>query len=131
MDRHVIAALVVALVGCEKAEGEMKMRDTTKADNAPADNTKKNERDRGTDAPTPGDQAENEVDRTITQKIRQGVVKDDAMSMSAKNVKIITSAGTVTLRGPVKTEKEKADIEALAKSVEGVKQVVNELEVAP
>ena len=31
--------------------------------------------------------------------------------MNAKNVKIITSGQVVTLRGPVKSDKEKADID--------------------
>ena len=96
----------------------------------PADNTDKNDRDRDPAALTPGDQGENEADRTITQKIRQAVVANDTLSMNAKNVKIITNDGTVTLRGPVKSEKEKSDIEAKAKQVAGVKRVDNQLEVA-
>ena len=95
-----------------------------------ADNTKVNERDRGPAALTPGDQGENEVDRTITQRIRQSVVKDDALSMTAKNVKIITVDAVVTLRGPVASEKEKTAIGAIAQSVAGVKRVDNQLEVA-
>ena len=69
----------------------------------------------------PGDQSENEADRTITQNIRKAITADDSLSTNAKNVKIITNDGTVTLRGPVKSEKEKADIEAKAKQVAGVK----------
>jgi osmotically-inducible protein OsmY len=45
-------------------------------------------------------------------------------------VKIITNDGIVTLRGPVKSEKEKVDIEAKAKQVSGVKRVDNQLEIA-
>jgi len=51
-------------------------------------------------------------------------------STNAKNVKIITNEGTVTLRGPVKSDKEKAEIEAKAKRVAGVKKVDNQLEIA-
>ena len=47
------------------------------------------------------------------------------------NVKIITNAGIVTLRGPVKTEQEKSAIEAKAKQVAGVTRVDNQLEIAP
>jgi hyperosmotically inducible periplasmic protein len=38
--------------------------------------------------------------------------------------------GTVTLRGPVKSDREKAEIEAKAKQVAGVKRVENQLEIA-
>jgi osmotically-inducible protein OsmY len=95
-----------------------------------ADNTAKNERDRDNAALTPMDQGGSETDRTITQNIRAGVVKADDVSMNAKNVKIITIDGVVTLRGPVETAREKKDIAAIAKRVEGVKRIDNQLEVA-
>lgn len=100
------------------------------AASAPADNTDKNERDQHVAALTPGDQGGSEADRTVTQRVRQGVVASDALSVNGKNVKIITQDGVVTLRGPVKTDKEKADIAAIARSVAGVKSVDNQLEVA-
>jgi hyperosmotically inducible protein len=94
------------------------------------DNSGRNLRDRNEATKTPADQSENEADRTITQNIRKALTDDDSLSTNAKNVKIITNDGTVTLRGPVKSEKEKADIEAKAKQVAGVKSVDNQLEVA-
>lgn len=112
--------LVLAAAGC----------DDKSAATAPADNTKANQRDRNTAALTPGDQGENDIDRTITQKIRQGVMKDDGLSMTAKNVKIITMNSVVTLRGPVKSDKEKTDIVAIARTTDGVKRVDNQLEIA-
>jgi osmotically-inducible protein OsmY len=95
-----------------------------------ADNTGKNERDRKAEALTPMDQGENEADRTITQQIRSSVVKADDVSMNGKNVKIITVDGVVTLRGPVETAREKKDIAAIAKRVDGVKRIDNQLEIA-
>ena len=79
---------------------------------------------------TPGDQAENEADRTISQNIRQAVVADDSVSTNGKNVKIITADGVVTLRGPVKSDQEKTNIGAKAQQVAGVKSVDNQLEIA-
>ncbi|MEO5731694.1 MAG: BON domain-containing protein [Byssovorax sp.] len=116
----ILFGLILAATGCDKGS----------AASAPADNTKVNERDRDTAALTPGDQGENDVDRTITQKIRQGLMKHDTLSMTAKNVKIITANSVVTLRGPVKSDKEKADIVAIAQGTDGVKRVDNQLEVA-
>lgn len=116
----VLLGIAFAAMGCDdKATGAR----------AP-DNTEVNQRDRNADALTPGDQGQNEVDITITQKIRQGVMKDDLLSMTAKNIKIITVGSVVTLRGPVKSEKERADIFAIARSAEGVKRVDNQLEIA-
>lgn len=94
-----------------------------------ADNTKKNERDRSGETKTPGDQSNTPEDLKITQSIRQAVVKDESLTMTAKNVKIITAGGMVTLRGPVKTAEEKMKIETLAKAVAGDTKVDNQLEV--
>jgi hyperosmotically inducible protein len=105
-------------------------KNTNDTKNAAADNTEKNERDRNPSALTPGDQGSSETDRTISQQIRQSVVKDDALSMTGKNVKIITVGGVVTLRGPVKTSSEKSTIAGIAQNVQGVKRVDNQLEVA-
>jgi len=118
---------MVLIVGCSKDRPEDKQVSQTAVE---PDNTGRNVRDRSGDTKTPGDQSENEADRTITQNIRQAITADDSLSTNAKNVKIITNDGTVTLRGPVKSEKEKAEIEAKAKQVAGVKKVDNQLEVA-
>jgi hyperosmotically inducible protein len=94
-----------------------------------ADNTGKNERDRGGSTATPGDQGGSEADRRVTQQIRKAVVDDSKLSAAAKNVKIITAEGVVTLRGPVKTSQEKSQIAAIAQRVDGVKRVDNQLEI--
>jgi osmotically-inducible protein OsmY len=100
------------------------------ADEAPdADDTGKNVRDRDEHMKTPMDQGESEGDRTITQNIRKSIVDNDQLSMNAKNVKVITVDGTVTLRGPVKTDAERATIASVAQKTPGVKKVENLLEV--
>ena len=96
---------------------------------AQPDNTKVNERDRNTGTLTPGDQNNNENDLKITQQIRQAVMNDGSLSFTAKNVKIITQGGKVTLRGPVKTAEERSAIEAAARKVAGANQVDNQIEV--
>ncbi len=94
-----------------------------------SDNTGKNERDRSGETKTPGDQSNTPEDLKITQTIRQAVVKDDSLTMTAKNVKIITAGGQVTLRGPVNSAEEKMKIEKLAKAAAGEAKVDNQLEV--
>jgi len=81
-------------------------------------------------AVTAGDQPNTESDLKITQAIRQAVVADKELSVNAHNVKIITANGAVTLRGPVKSSEEKANIGAKAKQVAGVTRVDNQIEIA-
>ena len=94
-----------------------------------ADNSAKNERDRDSKTLTPGDQSGTPEDRKLTQSIRQAVMKDKSLTMTAKNVKIITANGKVTLRGPVNTAEEKTKINDLAKVAAGTVPVDNQLEV--
>jgi hyperosmotically inducible protein len=96
---------------------------------ADADNTERNVRDRDGAAPTPMDQGNSEADRTITQTISKAVVSKDDFSTNAKNVKIITVDGVVTLRGPVKSPTEKTTIASIAQGTTGVKRVDNQIEV--
>jgi hyperosmotically inducible periplasmic protein len=101
------------------------------ADNEKAkpDNTAINERDRSGETKTSGDQSNSSADLKTTQAIRRALMKDGELSMTAKNIKVITANGHVTLRGPVKTAQEKAKIDQLAKSAAGGAQIDNQLEV--
>src|SRR6266576_2439065 len=60
-------------------------------------NTSINERDRSSERQTSGDQSNSSADLKITQAIRQALVKDSELSTTAKNIKIITDNGQVTL----------------------------------
>ena len=93
------------------------------------DNTATNERDRSGETQTSGDQSNSSADLKITQAIRQALVKDSELSMTAKNIKIITDNGQVTLRGPVKNAQEKAKIDQLARSAGGGAKIVDQLDV--
>jgi hypothetical protein len=94
----------------------------------PPDNTKQNKDQ--TD-PTADQQKMNPADRSITQKIRKAIHEDTTLSTYAHNVKIITQDGKVILRGPVRSEDEKSNIEAKAVVVAGQGNVTNQLEIAP
>jgi osmotically-inducible protein OsmY len=98
---------------------------------APADNTKVNQRDRNQSEPTADQQKENTNDRQLTQQIRRAIVKDKNLSSDAHNVKIITQNGAVTLKGPVKSEEEKQAVESKAAEVAGAGKVNSELQIAP
>jgi len=92
------------------------------------DNSDVNKRDRDGSLKTPFDQNENSADISTTASIRKTIV-DTKMSVNAKNVKIITQDGVVTLRGPVKSVEEKLRIEEIARSVAGVKTVDSKLDL--
>jgi osmotically-inducible protein OsmY len=98
-------------------------------DKTKPDNTATNERDRSGETQTSGDQSNSSADLKITQAIRQALVKDSELSMTAKNIKIITDNGQVTLRGPVKNAQEKAKIDQLARSAAGGAKIVDQLDV--
>jgi hyperosmotically inducible protein len=93
------------------------------------DNTAVNVRDRAPVAMTAGEQSSAKGDVELTSKIRRAIVKDDSLSMLAHNVKIVSSGGSVTLRGPVKTDKEKKIIAQKAKKIAGAGNVDDQLEV--
>jgi len=103
----------------------------TKSSPPPADNTKVNQRDRSTTAPT-ADQGKNSLsDRDLMQKIRRSLMDDKSLSTSAHNVKIISQNGQVTLKGPVTSEEEKRAVEEKATSVAGSGNVTNDMSVKP
>jgi hyperosmotically inducible protein len=95
-----------------------------------ADNSARNVVDRQDAAVTSGDQSNAQSDLDATQMIRRAVVADSSLSINAQNVKIVTSKGVVTLRGPVASAEEKANIGQKAKEVAGITRVDNLLEIA-
>lgn len=96
--------------------------DTQTRDRSPAastdtsrspDNTGNNVRDRSNATLTPGDQGEDQQALDMTRRIRQAIASNDQLSQEAKNIKIITTNGKVTLRGPVNSEQERKTIESI------------------
>ena len=93
------------------------------------DNTARNSKDREGRTVTPFDQGNSPADLDITSKIRLEIVARKNLSVYAKNVKIITKNGQVTLRGPVKTAEEKQLIGEIAERIAHSQNVDNQLEV--
>ena len=92
------------------------------------DNTKQNKNQSN---PSADQQKMNAADRELTRKIRKAIHDDSNLSTYAHNIKIISQDGKVTLRGPVRSEEEKTNIEAKAVAAAGQDNVSNELQVAP
>jgi hyperosmotically inducible protein len=95
-----------------------------------AGNSGKNVRDRSDAAVTCDDQANTRSEMHIARAIREAVMADAALSTIAHNLTIIAARGIVTLRGPVKSGEEKANIGAKARQVAGVTSVSNQIEIA-
>jgi hyperosmotically inducible periplasmic protein len=96
----------------------------------PADDTGRNTRDSDGATLTADKQSNSKTDVEITREIRRAIVKDDSLSTDAHNVKIITSGGVVTLRGPVASSEEKMAVAKKAEKISGVSKVDNQLEIA-
>lgn len=95
------------------------------------DNTKNNQGDASKDAMTADQQKMNPADRNTTRQIRKSIMQDKSLSTYGHNIKIITQDGKVTLKGPVRTAEDKANIEAKAVAVAGADNVTDQLEIAP
>jgi osmotically-inducible protein OsmY len=94
------------------------------------DNTKVNERDAKGATLTSEDQSKGSAkDIELTRLIRQEIVSDKSLSRSARNIKIITLSGIVTLRGPVDSQQEKQRIDVMVQKMAGVQKVDNQLEI--
>lgn len=134
-------ALTVACISCERSDhptaqntdqvdhnvrNQTEARDRTSYD---ADNTRLNVRDRDKKSLTSGDQGENEADLTVTQNIRKALMRDSSLSTNAKNIKVITRNGVVTLRGPVNSSNELDTVLKIVNSAKGNARVDNLLEV--
>lgn len=98
-------------------------------ENVNADNSGVNVRDRDESQLTPLDQSNDPGDLSTTQNIRQGLMQHAGLSLNAKNIKVITVNGQVTLRGPVESVEEKSTAENIAVGIAGAGKVSNQLEV--
>jgi hyperosmotically inducible protein len=134
----VLGCVFVAATGCthmSNANVASSTADTNtlviqrQASSSDADNTGKNNRDRSGNTLTSGDQGASPEDRDLTQKIRHSLIANTDYSINAKNIKIITINGRVTLRRPVNSEAEKSGLLALAQNIAGEGNVDDQLEI--
>jgi hyperosmotically inducible protein len=89
------------------------------------DNTNQNKNQ----ANTADNQTNAKSDRLTTQKIRKAIMADKTLSTYAHNVKIVTTDGTVTLKGPVQSEDEKQKVASEAAGIVSADKITNQLTV--
>lgn len=75
------------------------------------------------------DQSNSKADIEITVQIRKDIVAQKNFSTNAKNIKVITVGGSVTLKGPVNTMEEKSRIHDIAVKIAGIAHVNDEIEI--
>jgi osmotically-inducible protein OsmY len=81
-------------------------------------------------SPTADDQANSaQADRQTTANVRKAIVGDKNLSTYAHNVKIITHGGHVTLKGPVKSDQEKQQVQTDAATAVSADSIDNQLTV--
>jgi hyperosmotically inducible protein len=125
--RSTLVALSL-IVGTSLSAGALHAQDAK----AKPDNSAVNKRDQNPGEATADQQKMNATDRGITAKIRKSVMADKLLSTYAHNVKIISQDGTVTLKGPVRSDDEVKSIVAKATEVTGSgDKVINQLSVQP
>jgi hyperosmotically inducible periplasmic protein len=124
--RLMATATVVGVIGFAAATRRCDARAwITTTGEQQADNTGANKQNN-----TTADQQKNDpADLELAQKIRQSINSDKSLSTTGHNVKVIVRNGMVTLKGPVKSEEEKKNIEGKAADLAGADKVTNKLTV--
>lgn len=106
-------------------------QDTSANPQSRGDNSKVNQRDQSASEPTADQQKENPSDRQLTKEIRKSLINDKSLSTYAHNVKVIAENGKVTLKGPVRSQDEKATVLSKAGQVAGQANINDEITVVP
>lgn len=78
---------------------------------------------------TADNQTNAKSDRMLTQQARKAIIADKDLSTYAHNVKIIAQNGSVTLKGPVKSDEEKQKVAADVAAVVSADKITNQLTV--
>jgi hyperosmotically inducible periplasmic protein len=113
-----LAAMAATMLTCSLSSVRVQ------AQTAP-DNSQQNK----VQSPTADNQPNAASDRVTTASVRKAIIADKNLSTYAHNIKIITSNGQVTLKGPVNTEQEKQQVFADATSATSPDKVTNQLTV--
>jgi BON domain len=79
--------------------------------------------------PTVLTQGASDVDVMITQQILKSIATDSSLSVTSKNIQVITQGGKVTLRGVVRSAGQRKSVDDSARKIAGAANVDNQLEV--
>ena len=85
-----------------------------------------NQEDRDSGQVAVDQQNTNAADQDLTNKIRQLILAEKALSTDAHDIKIISQNGAVTVKGPVKSDDERKIVMEKAVAVAGSVDKVND-----
>ncbi|MEO8020687.1 BON domain-containing protein [Polaromonas sp.] len=131
-------ALLLALTACNKQDGGKTVGQSVDSGIAKTEQAAKDAgnamKDASKDAQVAGRKASTSVgekidDMTITAKVSGNLAQDP--DLSAIKINVDTKDGVVTLNGPAPTAAAKDKATAIAKGVQGVSSVNNQLMVTP
>jgi osmotically-inducible protein OsmY len=69
------------------------------------------------------------ADRQLAATIRKAIIADKDLSTYGHNIKVVVSGGTVTLKGPVKSEDEKRKVNSDVASVADSSKIDDQLTI--
>jgi osmotically-inducible protein OsmY len=72
----------------------------------------------------------NASDQALAQRVTNTLREDSSLASVVPNMTVQANNGTVTLKGSVNSQQQRSDIESKVRSVTGVTQVINNIEVA-
>ena len=127
--KKILVPLFASLLFVYSSPGQQATPAPNASNSTDADNTNRNSSEENKNTDTAEKQSNNKDDLSLTQKIRQALMKEGSLSMNAKNVKIIARDGNITLKGPVDSQQEKNTIGTKAGEIAGKDKVDNRLEV--
>jgi osmotically-inducible protein OsmY len=113
----VLSCLLVGYGMASAAGGKEKSATTTKSKTAATatapDNSAKNADVIRSDRETADQQSNAPSDVELAAKVRSALTNQDSLSTYAKNLKVITNKGMVTIRGPVRSQAEREEVERI------------------
>lgn len=132
MSKWMALAALAAAFACDRGEGPEETTGTEGAVGAEREGTERDGPERqGTQREWKaqgGPEEQSQQDRQTAQQVHQTLMDAD-LSDIAENIQVMASGGRVTLHGNVETPQERTEVERLTRSVPGVQEVDNQLEI--
>jgi osmotically-inducible protein OsmY len=131
MLKYTLCAVVVGLsiLGCDNnanrsATSDRTTSPSTQSPTSPAASTP------SATSPSSSAAQMNASDQALAQRVTNTLREDSSLASVVPNMTVQANNGTVTLKGSVNSQQQRSDIESKVRSVTGVTQVINNIEVA-
>ena len=125
----VILGLGLGLLGCDSNANRTTATDNRPAPPPPSSTAPSVSNPSGTIS-SPSTAQMNAADQALAQRVTSSLREDSSLAAVVPNMTVQANNGTVTLRGSVNNQQQRADVETKVRSVAGVTQVINDLDVA-